>query len=179
MNDGSETYTYNLYRREISENRSLREAGANRNTAKSDIASLNNGWIKVNGQPISGENPFSYLDTGISEGRYEYMLEAISDMSEETLGTTNVFVNAPRVYALYQSRPNPAGKVATIAFNLAAAGHTTLEVFDITGRKVVTLADESLPEGEHTRTVSGIASGVYLYMLHSGDFTATKKMVVK
>lgn len=179
VNDGSESYTYNLYRRDKSENRSLREAGANRNIAKSDNASLNNGWTRVNGQPISGENPYSYLDTGVSEGRYEYMLEAISDMSEETLGTTNVFVNAPRVYALYQSRPNPAGEVATIAFNLAVAGHTTLEVFDITGRKVMTLADESLPEGEHARTVSGIASGVYLYRLHSGDFTATKKMVIK
>jgi hypothetical protein len=179
VNDGSETYTYNLYRRDKSENSKIRETGANHNTAKPDSISLNDGWVKVNGQPISGENPYSYLDTGVSEGQYEYMLEAVSDTSKEALGTTNVFVNAPRVYALYQSRPNPAEEVATIGFNLAVAGHTTLEVFDITGRKVMTLADESLPEGEHTRTVSGIASGVYLYRLHSGDFTATKKMVIK
>ncbi len=179
VNDGSETYTYNLYRREKSDSASLRETGTVGFTAKSDTASLNDGWSRVNGQPITGENPYSYLDAGVSEGRYEYMLEAISDTSAKNLGTTNVFVNAPRVYALYQSRPNPARETATIAFNLAEAGHTTLEVFDITGRKVMTLADESLPEGEHSRTVSGIASGVYLYRLQSGDFTATKKMVIK
>ncbi len=171
-NDDSETYTYNLYRREEAKGMFVHESG-------SAHTSLSDEWIKINEQPIRGENPYSYLDKGVSEGQYEYKLEAVADTGIENLGTTNVFVNTPKVYALYQSRPNPACDVATIAFNLAEAGHTTLEVFDITGRKVITLVDETLAEGEHTRTVSGIASGVYLYRLNSGDFTATKKMIVK
>jgi hypothetical protein len=179
INEGAEEYTYNLYRRQNPSGTSLGDSGSSMGTAERNAIGADAVWAKVNPHPISGENPYSYLDKGVSEGEYEYKLEAVSDSETEIMGTTGVNVNQPRVYALHQSRPNPADGRAIIGFSLAEAGHTTLEVFDITGRKVMTLADETLSAGEHTREVANISSGVYLYRLSSNDFVATKKMIVK
>ncbi|MCP4231711.1 MAG: T9SS type A sorting domain-containing protein [bacterium] len=176
VNEGEEDYTFNLYRRDITVVSSLGDMDSGLAT---ESAAFNDSWIKINVQPIRGDNPYSYLDTGVSEGEYEYRLEAVSDSGAEVMGTAGVNVNQPQVYALYQSRPNPAIGRAIIGFSLAEAGHTTLEVFDISGRKIMTLADETLPAGEYSREIANVASGVYLYRLSSNDFVATKKMIVK
>ena len=81
-------------------------------------------------------------------------------------------------YALYQSRPNPTTGTATIAFDLPEEAPVTLTVYDISGRKVLTLVDETLTIGTHERTISGLTPGVYVYRLNAGTFTAAKKSVV-
>ena len=85
----------------------------------------------------------------------------------------------PTTYALYQSRPNPATGNATIAFDLLEDTKVTLAIYDINGRKVTTVVDETLPVGNHERTVSGLAPGVYVYKLTASDYTAAKKMVIR
>jgi flagellar hook assembly protein FlgD len=64
------------------------------------------------------------------------------------------------------------------------AGLVRLEIFDVRGQKVRTLAEESLPAGQHSRVWNGrtddgrqVASGVYFYRLSGRDFTQTRKMV--
>ncbi|MCP4231936.1 MAG: T9SS type A sorting domain-containing protein, partial [bacterium] len=64
-------------------------------------------------------------------------------------------------------------------FALPETADVKLDIYDIKGRKIATLADETLSEGEYERSVSGLASGIYLYHMEAGDFAATKKMVVK
>ncbi|MCP4231287.1 MAG: T9SS type A sorting domain-containing protein [bacterium] len=86
--------------------------------------------------------------------------------------------NVPTGFALYQSYPNPARNSATISFALPETAAVNLTVFDINGRKVATLADEKLGAGEHERTVSGLAAGIYLYRLMAGENSAVRKMVV-
>ena len=60
-----------------------------------------------------------------------------------------------------------------------------LEVYNIIGQKVATLADEFIPAGKCTVTWDGtdmygtkVVSGIYLYRLTTGDFSQTKKMVL-
>ncbi|UCE28234.1 MAG: T9SS type A sorting domain-containing protein, partial [Candidatus Coatesbacteria bacterium] len=81
-------------------------------------------------------------------------------------------------YALYQSRPNPAKGTATIAFDLPEVADVTLTVYDISGRKVTTLVDETLTAGEHKAEISEMAPGVYVYKLDAGSYSAARKMVV-
>ncbi len=81
-------------------------------------------------------------------------------------------------YSLHQSYPNPAYGTATISFALTETAVVSLSVYDITGRRIATLADETLMEGEYERSVSDLPSGIYLYRLVTGDFTASKKMIV-
>jgi hypothetical protein len=167
---------FNFYRREVKkpENKSVTEA-EDPTKAKSD------GWTKVNEELITGANPYSYIDDGVEPGfTYEYKLEAVIGSTTETLGTATATIGAglPTSYALYQSRPNPAGGTATIAFDLPENTKVTLTVFDISGRKVTTVVNETLSIGTHERTVSGLAPGVYVYKLSAGSFNAARKMVI-
>ncbi|UCE26383.1 MAG: T9SS type A sorting domain-containing protein, partial [Candidatus Coatesbacteria bacterium] len=131
---------------------------------------------------ITGETPYTYLDTAVEEGTtYNYWLEAIDvSGSSETFGPVECTWNGvlPTTYALYQSRPNPATGAATIAFDLPEDVKVTLTVYDISGRKVTTLVDETLQAGGHDAEVSGLAPGVYVYKLSAGSFSAARKMVV-
>jgi hypothetical protein len=59
------------------------------------------------------------------------------------------------------------------------------DVFNILGRKVAVLIEQVLPAGRHevvwnTKDESGesVASGVYFYRLHAGNYCETKKMLL-
>jgi len=57
---------------------------------------------------------------------------------------------------------------------------TSLQVFDVLGRKVATLVDEVKPPGNYSVRwdASGAASGVYFCRLMVGEKSAVRKMVV-
>jgi hypothetical protein len=164
--EGESVAGFNLYRRPVTE------------SVKNNVDDYK--WTTVNSTLITGESPYTYLDDGVEPGvTYEYRLEAIVEGSAETLGTTTGTAGAqPVAFALYQSRPNPARGETVISFELPEDTDVTLSVYDLSGRRVATLADGLLPAGEHERAVSGLAPGVYIYRLDAGDFVATQKMVI-
>jgi hypothetical protein len=55
-----------------------------------------------------------------------------------------------------------------------------LSVFDVNGRVITTLVDETQDAGRKTVTWNSgnAASGVYFYTLRAGDFVKTEKMVL-
>ncbi len=138
---------------------------------------------KLHAGLITGESPYSYLDAAVEEDTtYNYWLEAIDvGGATETFGPVECTWNGaiPTTYALYQSRPNPARGTTTIAFDLPENAKVTLTVYDVSGRKVTTVVEETLTIGTHERTVSGLAPGVYVYRLDAGSFTSAKKMVIQ
>jgi len=92
---------------------------------------------------------------------------------------------APRRAYLLQSYPNPAADELTIRFGLDEAGPVELAVYDLAGRRVVTLLDETLPAGERAVRWDGcdnagraVADGVYLYLLRSGAEALTRRLVI-
>ena len=88
----------------------------------------------------------------------------------------------PEAYALAQNYPNPFNPATTIRFQLPQAEQVTLRVFDVLGREVAALLDNtSLAGGEHTVRfdASGLTSGVYLYRLEAGaSFVQTRRMIL-
>lgn len=91
----------------------------------------------------------------------------------------------PERFALYANQPNPAGTSTVIRFDLPRASSARLEVFDLLGRHVVTLADGMYPAGRHAkawdlRDGSGapLRPGVYVYRLVAGEFRAQRKLGV-
>ena len=58
--------------------------------------------------------------------------------------------------------------------------YTTLRVFDLLGREVAVLVKEWKVPGNYRVTFdgSGVASGVYVYRLQSGNIVQTRKMVL-
>ena len=91
----------------------------------------------------------------------------------------------PTEYALETNYPNPFNPTTTIQFALPEASSVRLEVFDTMGRRIATLVDAELGAGRHEarwdgRTDSGaaVASGVYLYRIQAGAFTAARTMML-
>lgn len=81
--------------------------------------------------------------------------------------------------------PNPFNPKTTIRFALAKPGHTSLVIYDITGRTVRVLADEQMKAGEYAKTWDGrdvdgreVSSGIYFYKLETTSFEESKKMVL-
>ena len=81
-----------------------------------------------------------------------------------------------REVLLGKAYPNPFNPATTIDFALAQDGPTRLEVFDLNGRLVRVLLNESLTAGHHDVTWTGldqtgrpVASGAYFYRLTAPD----------
>jgi hypothetical protein len=81
---------------------------------------------------------------------------------------------------LRQNSPNPFNRSTLISCSLPQAAHVTLSIYDISGRLVETLVNETQQSGMHQVQWNRKAnpSGVYFYRLNAGSFTTTKKMVV-
>jgi hypothetical protein len=81
-------------------------------------------------------------------------------------------------FRLEQNYPNPFNPSTTIHFSLPQREHVTLQVFDVNGRKVMTLVDDELHSGEHEVVfdAGNLPSGVYIYRLQAGNFVEQKKM---
>lgn len=93
--------------------------------------------------------------------------------------------SAPAGPGLHQNFPNPFNPRTTIRFSLATAGPVRLNVYDVQGRTVATLAEGAYAAGTHEvawdgRTRSGVAasSGVYWYRLEANGARATRRMTL-
>lgn len=77
----------------------------------------------------------------------------------------------PAGFVLYPASPNPFNPSTRIRFSLDQAGPVLLALYDLQGRRVTTLVEGTLPEGEHTLTLDAgpLASGTYILDLASGD----------
>ncbi len=83
---------------------------------------------------------------------------------------------------LLPARPNPFVGSTQVRFLLPTAGPVDLSVYDVTGRRVGLLLDESRPAGPHTVTWEprGLAAGVYMFRLEAnGDVRVGKSMVLR
>jgi len=83
-------------------------------------------------------------------------------------------------YTLSQNYPNPFNPSTEIRFTLAQAGQTTLKVYDVMGREVATLVDQSMNPGAYNVKfdASHLSSGTYMYVLTSGSTRLTGKMML-
>jgi len=88
--------------------------------------------------------------------------------------------SAPARSALLSCYPNPFNARTVIEYSLSATSSVSLEIFDILGRKIETLAEGLKPAGLHRVTwdAESQPSGVYLYKIRIGDIVAAKKMIL-
>ncbi len=89
--------------------------------------------------------------------------------------TTSVQTILPNL-KLLTSHPNPFNPTTTIRFDLEREQHVTLEIHDLEGRRLATLADEIYPKGVQKVSWNGrcssgtnLSSGVYVVRLQTVD----------
>ncbi len=91
----------------------------------------------------------------------------------------------PTEFSLEQNVPNPFNPTTSIAFTLPERSQVRLEVYNILGQRVRTLVNDVLPPGSHSVIFDGadgngqpLATGVYLYVIKTEDFTQSRKMLL-
>jgi hypothetical protein len=91
----------------------------------------------------------------------------------------------PTEFALKQNYPNPFNPETNVSFDLPKAQNVTLQVFNILGQHVKTLADGVYEPGSHTVSWNGtngngenVPSGIYFYSLRTEEFSKTNKMML-
>ncbi|MGF1563893.1 MAG: T9SS type A sorting domain-containing protein [Flavobacteriales bacterium] len=110
------------------------------------------------------------------DGSYEYDEETASF---ETV-TINVGVSEEEFAAGTMLFPNPANVSTNLVFGLATAAHTTVDIINITGQRVMSFDYGVLPAGEQrfVLDLSELSAGLYMVNINAGAFNTTKRLTV-
>ncbi|MGB4896948.1 MAG: S8 family serine peptidase [Ignavibacteria bacterium] len=166
---GTSQHVLYLYRRHINNPDSAHAIGMyeekwNVATFGTDVRSIRNANGGASGGPV-----------------HRILKAAIDYVNEEASGLEPVTgITIPERFELSQNYPNPFNPTTKINFAIAKQGLVTLKIFDITGREVATLVNQTMAPGYYSIdfNASVLSSGVYFYRLHSADFIDVKRMVL-
>ena len=83
-------------------------------------------------------------------------------------------------YVLSQNYPNPFTGSSVVSFELPSSSDVRLEVFDVMGRLVATLAQGSLPAGVHEASFESdnLPNGMYLVRLQTPAGVLTRSATI-
>ncbi len=143
-------------------------------------------FVKGHGTTSSARS-YSWSDGGAKPGVIEYRLKQIdNDGSFSYSEPVLVTLSAPAVWALAQNYPNPFNPATTIDYEVPAnsTGMVELTIFDLLGRRIRSLVRAQAQTGYHRQEWDGrddrgmmTGSGVYMYILTSGDIHIVRKMI--
>jgi hypothetical protein len=140
-------------------------------------------WLDVT--TLAAERSMSFEDTEVQPGEtYWYRLLLTSqDGVVESAALSVVYSDSGARTLLYPPIESTDGVV--IRYSLAAAGQPRIEIFDVAGRRVCTLAQNLSSPGEHLTTwdrkgESGVraARGTYVVRLRAGSVATTRKLTL-
>lgn len=83
-------------------------------------------------------------------------------------------------FSVKQNYPNPFNPSTTIEYSIPKNEYVTVKVYDAIGRQVALLGDEYKTAGNYriNYDASGLASGIYIYVIKTESFTDTKRMIL-
>lgn len=129
----------------------------------------------------SGNGQLTDVLSATYHGRpVEIIVGSPSDVDNNDAGST-----LPGSFELQQNYPNPFNPTTTIEFALPTATDVEIWVYNVTGQRVRTLVNRTMPAGYHEIAWDGtndggeqVGSGVYFYRIEAGDFVQSKKMML-
>ncbi len=93
--------------------------------------------------------------------------------------------NLPGEFVLHQNYPNPFNPVTEIRYALPEKSDVKLSVYNMLGQKIRTLIDREQAAGFYSIRWDAtndqkqkVASGIYLYRISAGKYTAVKKLIL-
>jgi poly-gamma-glutamate capsule biosynthesis protein CapA/YwtB (metallophosphatase superfamily) len=124
---------------------------------------------------IKADEELLYASVNYTEVMYSGITSYIDD--EEII--------VPEEFVLYQNFPNPFNPVTNIQYDLPVYTNVQLKIYDILGREVRMIINESQPPGKNVLHWDGkdnngrtVSSGVYFYRLQTSEFSKTKKLML-
>jgi len=96
----------------------------------------------------------------------------VTDLQEEEITTLS--------FKLDQNYPNPFNPATKIRFTIPNFALTTLTVYDLLGKQIISLINKELDPGNYEVEFDGshLPSGIYFYKLTSGRYTQIRKMLL-
>ncbi|MXY97453.1 MAG: S8 family serine peptidase [Gemmatimonadetes bacterium] len=140
-----------------------------------------------------GSNGYSYTDTAAQPGTtYEYRLQPVGRpglaLTAEPVVIRMDYVSDTSdgpVAVLYPNAPNPFTASTNIRFELSEPVHVTLTIYNLLGRRIRVLVDQTQGPGRYARIWNGmdgdgraVPSGVYLYRMTAGGIEQRGKMLL-
>jgi hypothetical protein len=129
---------------------------------------------------------YSYTDAKLNSGKYKYRLKQIdfNGHYEYFNLQSDVTVGVPVKYDISQNYPNPFNPSTKIDFSIPYQSNVSIKLFDVAGREVKTVVNQSMTSGYYTvqMNANDLSSGAYFYRLFAegteGQYVMTRKMMV-
>ena len=111
----------------------------------------------------------------------------ISDYSDVVDATVLSLVDntLPEVYAIHQNYPNPFNPTTSIKYQLPEESMVNLIIYDVMGRKVMSLINSHRAAGYHSVQWDAtndlgqpVSAGMYIYTIQAGDYREVRKMIL-
>jgi hypothetical protein len=130
-----------------------------------------------------------YADSLINRAKRDsFVIRADAIEIREAQKPTKVQIQTseiPKEFYLAQNYPNPFNPSTDIEFSIPIAVNVEIKVYDVLGREVATLINETLQPGKYKVRWNGtdrngalVSSGVYFYVMKAGKFIQTRKMML-
>ena len=103
------------------------------------------------------------------------------DLNQVQTSSDVSVAEVPDAFELSGNYPNPFNPATNIRFKIANTSHVRVTVFDVLGRKVATLTDQSYVGGTHEIrwNASEVSSGQYIYRMEAdGKVVGAKSMLL-
>lgn len=139
------------------------------------------------GQPLefrilNKETGAEYPTNGVEQTfGADFIIGSVVDPYPFFLSTTAIGDVSPKGFALGVNQPNPATGRTAIPFRIPTAQQVTLELYDVNGRLITTLAKRDFTAGDHLVPVElgNISAGVYLYRMQTKGFEQSRRMIIR
>lgn len=117
---------------------------------------------------------------GTTEFPQEMTLEYIRVYEEGGTGISEEEYEGQNGFMLEQNHPNPFNAHTTIAFSIPQADHVLLELYDSSGRRIRTLANQGFEQGKHQLEMDsgGLTPGLYSYRLKTSKASTSRQMLI-
>lgn len=100
---------------------------------------------------------------------------------EGPVSVTNISNIIPNEFSLHQNYPNPFNPSTRIKFDIpVSVSNVRLSVFNILGQEISVLVNQVINPGsyEYEFDASDLSSGIYYYILQSGEYKVSRKMML-
>ena len=106
--------------------------------------------------------------------------QVLCDFGITCAGVDDGKLAIPTAYSVGPAFPNPFNPTTDVRFELPEDTEITLDVFDIAGKKIATIASGHFSAGVHTVTwdAGDSPSGIYFYRLTADEFTGCGKVIL-
>lgn len=132
---------------------------------RSNILSLNQKYYwRVNASNQAGTGPWSFI--------WNFTVTHSSILLSGS--------EIPKEYKMFNNYPNPFNPMTKIKFDLPKSSGVRITVFDVTGKELAVIVNETLQAGSYQTEwdASVYPSGVYFYRMQAGAFSETKRMML-